>query len=154
MGYSHCPALRQRLRSFPSVAAITLAAWSPLPSQAAQPGHEVIGKWKFVSALDFTVPSSLDEQEAQQLLGHVLTISKNWSRFDDGQDCGVPGFETKRVEPSLYLQREAGIGASKLKLPNPVTVVDINCTQVFVKKPNRVVIFWEGFFFEAVRVSR
>lgn len=144
--------LRQRLRSLPAIAAIALAALSSLPSKAAQPGHEVIGKWKFTSALDFTEPSSLDEKEAQQLLGRVMTIKKDGVRFGD-RFCGPPGFETKRVEPNLYLQREAGIDASKLGLPNPVTVIDISCTQVFIKKKNRVVIFWKGFFFEAAKVK-
>jgi len=28
------------------------------------------------------------------------------------------------------------------------------CTSVFVKKPDRLVIFWQGWFFDAVRIKR
>lgn len=40
-----------------------------------------------------------------------------------------------------------------MALPNPVTVVDLSCTTVFIKKPNRLVIACDGWFFEAVRIK-
>ncbi|TFW34278.1 hypothetical protein [Massilia horti] len=146
------PMLRQ-MRGIPAATAILLASYSPMYCQAAQPGNEIIGKWKFTKVLDLAEMASIDEHGARQLLGHVMTIRKDGARFD-GEVCQPSDFETKRVEPNLYLQQEAGVGNSKLRLPSPVTVIDISCTQVYVKKPNRAVIFWNGFFFEAVRVSR
>jgi hypothetical protein len=133
-------------------AAATVALATCIPSQAAQPGHEVIGDWKFTSVLEGVEITSIDENQAQQLLGHVMAIRKEGTRFGD-QQCGSPSFETKRVEPNMYVRREAHIGAKKLRLPNPVTVVDIGCTQVFLKQPNQAVIFWDGFFFDAARVN-
>ena len=43
---------------------------------------------------------------------------------------------------------------AKLGLPNPVTVIDLSCTSVFIKGANRLVIAWKGWFFDAVRVRR
>ncbi|GAB3402772.1 hypothetical protein NX774_02185 [Massilia agilis] len=129
--------------------AIGLAASAP--SYAGQAGHEIIGNWKFTSVLDGVDIAQMDEKQAQHLLGRVMTIRKDGIRFGD-ERCGADDFEVKRVEPNLYLDSEARISAAKLYLPNPVTVVDTGCTQVFIKKPNKVVIFWNGFFFDAVRV--
>lgn len=120
---------------------------------AVQPEPEVIGQWKFIAVLDGVDITSIDEVQAKQLLGRVMTISKEGTRFGD-QTCGAPSFNSKRVEPNAYLLQEAQISATKLNLPNPVTVVDIGCTQVFVKAPGQAVIFWDGFFFSADRIMR
>lgn len=142
--------LHQPARSISAIVIIALLTYTS--SQAAQPGHEAIGKWKFTSVLDGVEIASIDEKQAQQLLGRVMTIRKEGTRFG-AEKCGAASFETKRVEPNMYLRREAQISAAKLHLPNPVTVVDIGCTQVFIKQPNEAVIFWDGFFFGAVRVN-
>lgn len=113
----------------------------------------VQGQWRFIAALDGADIASLDEMEARRLIGHVFLISKAQVKFDE-RDCGPTGFEAYRVEPSLFLRNEFRASADKLGLPNPVTVVDLNCTSVFIKKPGRLVIAWRGWFFEAARVKR
>jgi hypothetical protein len=131
-----------------------VALLSAMPLQAAEPNQVVIGKWKFVSVLDGTQITSIDEKEAKKLLGHVMTIDKAGAKFG-GDSCGTPTFEARRVEPNLYLRDDDPyVNAAKLGLPNPVTVVDISCTDVFIKSHDKTVIFWDGFYFEAVRVTR
>ena len=39
----------------------------------------------------------------------------------------------------------------KLGLPDPVTSVHINCAYVYKKTPDRLVLNWQGVFFDAVR---
>jgi hypothetical protein len=134
--------------------AVAFAAWSPLTVRAAEPGQEVIGKWKLVAVLDATHIASMDEKEAKTLLGHVFSIRKEGAEFEK-EVCGKPDFETQRVVPSLYLERaDPYVTASSLSLPNPVTVVDIGCTSVFIKNRNKLVIFWNGFYFDAVRLKK
>lgn len=140
-----------RLRSFAAIATLALAASSAV--QAKQPGHEVIGDWKFTAVLDGVDITSIDEKQAKGMLGQIMTIKTEGIRFGD-EKCGAPSFESKRVEPRAYVLQEARIQATKLGLPNPVTVVDIGCTQVFIKKANQAVIFWDGFFFNARKVNR
>ena len=135
------------------VAACAFVAAASAPVDAAQPGHDVVGKWKISAVLDSAEMTSIDETQARKLLGHVMTISKDGVRFD-GEACGAPNFDARRVDPNLYLREEARIGAAKLGLPNPVTVVDLSCTVAFLKKPNRLVVHWEGFFFDAVRMRQ
>ena len=81
-----------------------------------------------------------------------MTIQKEGTRFGT-ESCGAPSFESKQVETNVYVHQEAKISATKLGLPNPVTVVDIGCTQMFIKKPDQAVIFWDGFFFSAQKVK-
>ena len=135
-------------RSFSLIFAMAFAP--ALAAQAVQPGQEVIGEWKLTSVLDGVGITSIDENQAKRLLGKVMTIQKDGTRFGT-ERCGAPSFDSKRVEPDQYLRQEAHISAAKLRLPNPVTVVDIGCTQVFVKKTDEAVIFWDGFFFNAKR---
>jgi hypothetical protein len=150
MSFLHCTTIRQRIRSFWAVTAIALATCAPL--KAAQSSHEAIGDWRFTSVLDNVEITSIDDEQAKKLLGRVMTIRKDGTRFGD-QTCGAPSFATERVEPNIYVLREANISARKLRLPNPVDVVDIGCTHVFIKRRNRAVIFWDGFFFGAVKIE-
>ena len=102
--------------------------------------------------LDGVEITSIDENQAKRLLGQVMTIKKDGTRFGT-ERCGTPSFDSERVEPHQYLRQEAHISAAKLRLPNPVVVVDIGCTRVFVKKTDEAVIFWDGFFFDAKKIT-
>ena len=113
----------------------------------------VTGQWRFIKPIDSANITSLDEREATQLVGHIFTIRKDKVAFGD-QDCGDTEFEAKKVEPTLYLREGWNSNVEGLKLPNPVTVVEISCTAVFIRNPNRLVIFWKGWFFDAVRVKK
>lgn len=152
MPFLRCHTLRQRVYAMPVLAAIVLAL-PPTVHAADQIERVVIGKWRFIAALDAADIASLDEREAQQLIGHVFTISKEKVNFDN-RDCGATAFEAERVEPNLHLREQFHASAKKLGLPNPVTVVDLSCTSVFVKNTNRLVIAWKGWFFDAARVKR
>ncbi len=113
----------------------------------------VTGEWRFTKPIDSADVASLDEHEAAQLVGHIFTIRKDKVAFGD-QDCGDTEFEAQKVEPTLYLHQGFNSKVEGLKLPNPVTVVEISCTSVFILNRNRLIIFWDGWFFEAVRVKK
>lgn len=134
---------------------IALVAMIGLPCAQASDSIErrVSGKWRFVAALDGAEIVSLDEREAQQLLDQIFTIGKNKVKFGK-VDCGETEFESQKVEPRLHLRNAFHASSKELGLPNPVTVVDLSCTSVFITKPNHLVIFWQGWFFDAVRVEK
>ena len=62
---------------------IVVIAMSILPSAYASDSIErrVTGEWRFTAALDGAEIASLDEREAQQLLGQVFTIRKEQVKF-------------------------------------------------------------------------
>jgi hypothetical protein len=111
------------------------------------------GQWKLTAALDGARITSLDENEAARLVGSVFTIRKESVKFGK-RTCGASDFEAERVEPKLYLPEQFHASPEKLGLPSPVTAVDLSCTTVFIKSSNRLVIFWDGWFFDAVKVKR
>jgi hypothetical protein len=39
-------------------------------------------------------------------------------------------------------------------LPEQVTVIDARCTDLFLKGKDRIVPYWRGFYFDAVRRER
>jgi len=130
-----------------------LAAMIVLPcAQASDPiERRVTGDWRFTAALDGAEIVALDEREAHALLGQIFTIRKDKVKFGK-RDCGETEFEAQKVEPRIHLREAFHASAKALRLPNPVTVVDLNCTSVFITKPQHLLIFWQGWFFDAVRV--
>lgn len=152
MSFLRCPTLRQRARVFPVIAVLAFASLPAFFAHADDSHQErsVIGKWKLTAALDASEITSLDEHEAQRLVGKVFTISQDRVQFG-GRKCLPPDLDAERVEPRLYLREQAHASASKLGLPNPVTVVNLGCTVAFIKSQNRLVIHWDGWFFDALR---
>lgn len=136
--------------TFIAIAAITLALSSVKQAHAEGQDKSVIGKWKLTKVLDSAAITSLDDDEARRLLGKIVYIDHNRFRF--GSDtCLDPDFEVKVVETVEYFRRELHARVGNLGLPDPVTVVDVGCTFVYKKAPDRLVIFWEGFLFEMAR---
>ena len=146
-----CRALLRNGWLMPLVSATALVSSSPAQA-AGSVASSVTGKWRLTAALDAADIASLDEHEAQQLVGHVFVISKEKVKFDE-RDCGPTGYEAVAVVPELHLRKEFHANAQKLRLPNPVTVVDLSCTSVFIKIRYKVVIAWHGWFFDEVRLS-
>jgi hypothetical protein len=147
-----CQRLCQLTHTLPVVAAIAMTALPIQTTAADKYEHIVTGKWKLTAALDGAEITSLDENEARQLIGRVVTIQKDKVQFGS-RVCGPSDFEAERVEPRLFLREQFHASAEKLSLPNPVTVVDLSCTSVFIKNKNRLVIAWDGWFFDAVRTK-
>lgn len=134
-----------------SAVAAALAFGLSLPVHAAdKQEHGVIGEWRLSAALDSSEITSLDEREARRLVGKVFTITKDRVQFG-ARKCLPPELDAESVEPRLYLLEQAHASAAKLGLPNPVTVVNLGCTVAFIKAKDRLVIHWDGWFFDARR---
>jgi len=129
------------------------ALWLATPAYAASEADSVLGRWRFTVPLDSAEITALDDGEAAALVGRIFTITKDRVAFGR-RDCGAPSLDVMLVEPTLYLREQAHASSENLKLPNPVAVVDLGCTVAFVKGPDKLTIFWKGWFFDAVRVRR
>jgi hypothetical protein len=143
------------LRPIKVLSLVVTAVMLILPAAHASDAIErrVSGEWRLAAALDGAHIVSLDEREAQQLVGQVFTIRKDKVKFGK-MDCGETEFEAQKVEPRLHLREAFHASSKELGLPNPVMVVDLSCTSVFITKPNHLVIFWQGWFFDAVRIKK
>lgn len=133
---------------------VMLAIWPAEKLHAAKEYRDrsVIGQWKLIAVLDFAEVSALDDKEAKQLLGKVLVIRRDRVKLGS-RVCSSPDFRAERVEPKFDLQVNAHASAAKLHLPSPVTVVELSCAYVYIKSHHRIVLAWDGAFFEAVRIA-
>jgi hypothetical protein len=110
----------------------------------------IIGKWRLTKVLDSADITALDDAEAEKLVGKSLSIQADKVQFL-GRTCQDPDFEVERAETWQYFARNANASADNLGLPNPVTAIHVDCTYVYKKPPDKLVVHWKGFFFDAVR---
>jgi len=149
--YVHDLPRQVRIIAMPVVIALSSVA---VPAAAAESiDRSVIGQWRLTAALDAADITSLDEIEASRLVGKTLVIGSHQLMLDR-RECPSPDFASENVEPRLYLREHYRADASRLGLPNPVKVVHLDCTSAFIKSRDRLVVFWKGWFFDAVRVGR
>lgn len=113
--------------------------------------RSVIGKWKLVSVLDLAAIASLDEMEAKAMLGKYVTISAKAVTVDE-EVCSPPEFWAERIAPEPHMQDKLHSTAERLRLPNPATMVELGCTDVYIRNPGELVLLWGGAMFEAVRI--
>jgi len=151
MPYLRAPTLKQRTRALAVAGALVLTSWPAGAFAASDAGRQALGEWRLTAALDSSEITALDEREAQQLVGALVSIRRDGVRIG-GQQCAAPSLRAESVVPKLYLREQAHADAAKLGLPDPVTVVELGCTVVFLKNPRRLVVHWRGWFFDALKV--
>lgn len=106
MTFLRCPAILQCLRTLPALALVILVSWSVLPAHAAAlQNTSVIGKWNLTAVLESSEITSIDDAEAQQFVGKVLTISKDKVQLGT-RVCKAPEFDVTR-EVQILSRRSA-----------------------------------------------
>ncbi|QGZ42252.1 hypothetical protein IP92_03959 [Pseudoduganella flava] len=134
----------------PRVIALSLATALLQPALAADAGNrDLLGKWRLTKVLDSSEISALDDREAARLVGETLVIAQDEISLA-GETCKEPEFERHIEDTVRYLREEAHAASGKLVLPAFVEVVDLACTEVLRKNDTSIVLYWKGFFFEAV----
>jgi hypothetical protein len=134
-------------------ATLALAAVLSLPAhsgQPTQPNDGILGRWRITKMLDASNVTALDDREAARLIGKIFIIEPDKVALD-GEVCDEPEFERHYEDTVRYLREEAHASSWKLGLPTTVTVVDLACTEVLIKGYNKVVLYWKGVFFDAVK---
>lgn len=127
----------------------------PAPASALQDegsDTDIVGKWRITSILDYAA-TSIGADQARPFIGKELIISARKIAFGN-QVCADPTFLTERVETTIELRENARVSNDKLGLPNPVTVVELSCAYAYIKDRRRIVLAWNGIFFEAVRKTK
>lgn len=133
-----------------SVLALVVAAHTPLADAAQPKNADVLGTWTLKKVLDSAEITSMDDQEAAQLLGKTVVIRPD-KVVVAGENCDKADFERHHEPTPEYVRENYHAPVGRLGLPDPVTVVNLGCTEALLKASNRMVIFWNGFFYEATR---
>lgn len=123
-------------------------ATSAQPAFAENPNADIFGRWRVVSVLDTADIAGMSKNQARSLIGSRMRINGQAFSFN-GMQCKNPTYERVEREPAQYLREQWHARAGKLGLPDPVTVVDARCTDLFLKAKARMVFNWDGYFFEA-----
>jgi hypothetical protein len=129
-------------------AALSLAAFAS-PVSAVEPANaDVLGTWKLTKVLDSAEITSMDDKEAARLVGKKLVIEPH-KVLIAGETCHDPYFERHQEPAAKYVRENYHAPVGRLGLPDTVTVVDLHCTEALIKGANKVVVFWDGFFYDA-----
>ncbi|WP_296002346.1 hypothetical protein [Rugamonas sp.] len=109
---------------------------------------DIFGRWTTIGILDTADVAGMSARQAHKLLGKHLEIGTEALTFD-GENCESPTYSRELREPAKYLREEWHTRAGKLQLPNPVTVIDAKCTDLFLTGKGSMVFNWNGFFLSA-----
>lgn len=120
-------------------------------SEIREPGRDtsIIGEWEIKSVLDYAT-ISVGEDQARSLIGKDLIISREKIELGS-RVCSESSFLAESVETNIELRENARTNNDRLRLPNPVTVVELSCAYAYIRNKNRIVLAWNGVFFDAIR---
>lgn len=126
----------------------TIALWSNLAS-AQGANADIYGQWKITAILGGGI-GSLSAQQERKLLGKPLLISQDRFEFN-GETCRKPNYRRQQEDPLTYFDREWRADVSDIPFPNPVTIIETGCAQLYPIRKDHLMIAEKGTFFEAVR---
>ncbi|TFW28939.1 hypothetical protein [Massilia horti] len=121
-------------------------------AQAKQPEKDadILGTWTLTKVLDSADVASLTDQQAAALVGKTVVVRRDSVMFN-GEPCRAPELTRHREEAAKYMREGYHARVGYLGLPYTITVIDLDCTEAFLKSKGKIVVFWEGYFFDAVK---
>lgn len=112
---------------------------------------ELVGTWTLTKVLDSSAIASIDDAEAAKLVGKALVIAPDKITVA-GESCHRPPTFTRHYEDAArYIRETAHAPVGRLGIPTTVEAVELSCTEALVKGYNKIVVYWKGFFFDAVK---
>lgn len=129
-----------------------------LPAKAEKIDPAVFGRWKIISVADFAgIMADTDVSESKRLIGADLVIAPKGIKFA-GEDCKHPSFtvERKTIAQAFRIGFQMS-DTDKLKLPDPVTEVEVACENAtdfslfYVRGRGDIVFVWSGILLNAVK---
>jgi len=94
----------------------------------------------------------MDDKQAAALVGKTMVVHRDGVLFA-GEPCPAPELTRHRESAAKYVREGYHARVGYLGLPDTVTVVDLRCTEALIKGKGKIVVFWEGYFYDAVKQS-
>ena len=139
-----------------ALASLILAGASAAGSDAGKDhldNQDIVGRWTVTRVLDSAAVAGMSDRQARKLIGKQILIDKESLSFN-GRTCRQPGYQRSVEDLPRSFREQGHVSSYKMGLPDPVTTIDAGCTYLFLKKPNQIVIAWDGFYFDAIRASK
>lgn len=145
-------------RASKRIAAFFATTFFVLAAPAGDAGNvnaDILGVWKIVAVLDSADLSGMSDRKARSMVGKPVRIESDRFEFN-GKTCKSPTYKRTVEDTAKHLREKGHVSSVNLHLPNPVTVVDAKCTFIYLKREGRIVVQWDGVYFDAVKenVSR
>lgn len=121
-------------------------------AQANQPirDADIIGTWTLTKVLDSADVASLTDEQAAALVGKTMVVRRDSLMFN-GEPYRAPELTRRREDAAKFLREGYHARVGNLGLPDTITVIDLNCTEAFLKSKGKIVVFWQGYFYDAVK---
>jgi hypothetical protein len=134
------------------LAAIALFSLVTHTAQAKKPEKDadILGTWTLTKVLDSADVASLTDQQAAALVGKVMVVRRDSVMFN-GEPCRAPELTRHREDTAKYVREGYHARVGYLGLPDTITVIDLDCTEAFIKGKERIVVFWQGYFYDAMK---
>lgn len=134
------------------VAVTALFALVTHTAQAKKPEKDadILGTWTLTKVLDSADVASLTDQQAAALVGKVMVVRRDSVMFN-GEPCRAPELTRHREDTAKYVREGYHARVGYLGLPDTITVIDLDCTEAFLKGKEKIVVFWQGYFYDAMK---
>lgn len=126
------------------------SATTPTTPGNDEANKDIYGRWRVTKILDAAAITSMSDRSARALIGQTATIAKDAFSFN-GRVCKSPSYERSVDDLAQSFREQGHVSSAKMGLPDPVTSIDVGCSEIYLKKPGLIVMHWEGFYFDATR---
>jgi hypothetical protein len=133
-----------------TVTAMLALATPSAPAKQPERDADILGNWKLIKVLDSADVASLTDQQAAALVGKTMVVRRDSVMFN-GEPCRAPELTRHREDAAKYMREGYHARVGYLGLPDTITVIDLDCTEAFLKSKGKIVVFWQGYFFDAVK---
>jgi hypothetical protein len=111
---------------------------------------DILGSWTLAKVLDSADVASLTDEQAAALIGKTVVVRRDSVMFDR-EPCRAPELTRHREDAAKYMREGYHARVGHLGLPDTITVIDLDCTEAFLKSKGKIVVFWRGYFFDAIK---
>jgi len=108
------------------------------------------GQWKITGVLGADSACILSTEAAERLVGQTVAMNRYGVRFA-GNICS-PIFDAEQLGAAQF-DKEFGMQFNELHLREPITVFDVDCMQIIVLAPDKILINRLDWYFEARKIS-
>lgn len=116
-----------------------LSLSGPSAKANSQKDADILDTWTLTDVLDSAAVTTLTDQQAAALVGKVVARRK--SVTFNGDPCRAPELTRHREDAAKYAGEGYHARVGNLGLSGTVAVMDIHCTEAFLKSKGKAVCF-------------
>jgi hypothetical protein len=137
-------------RNVLSAAVVFALVTHPVQAKRPKKDADILGTWTLTKVLDSADVASLTDEQAAALVGKTMVVQRDIVMFD-GEPFRAPELTRHREDAAKFMREGYHARVGYLGLPDTITVIDLDCTEAFLKGKGKIVVFWRGYFFDATK---